>query len=99
MRYDRRLRRYLNGQAALERRTGEDAYGAAVYAPARVIPARTEAKARMVRTGTGAIVASGTTVYLCEKAEPLDRIDGKEVLFVSEWTDFSGRAVGYEAAL
>lgn len=99
MRYDKRLKRYLTGNVALSRRTGEDEYGAAVYGPEQVVPARIEARSRLVRTQTGALVTSQTTVYLCNEAAPLDKIDGREVLSASIWTDRQGNTVGYEAAL
>ena len=99
MKYGNRLERYLTGSVELSRRTGEDSYGTAVYGPARVVPARIEGKSRLVRGQTGELIASQTTVYLKDEAAPLDKIDGKEILTASRWTDRQGAAAGYEVTL
>lgn len=93
------LQKYLNQTASLEAKSGVDRYGNQSYTKAVLIPVRSEGKIRLVRNIHGEQVVSNTTVFSTTQILPLDKIDGNEVINVSEMVNREGEVIGWECYL
>ncbi len=76
-----------------------DKYGEPQYEAPIVIKCRREDLTQDVQTNTGAILKSGTRYFTDEKntIQANDKLDGKTVLKVLEYTNQFGSAEGYES--
>lgn len=90
------LRRYLNQTASFEAKSGIDRYGHQTYNSAVTIPVRREGKIKLVRNLNGEEVASTTTIFSTTQIQPLDKIDGNEVINVLEMVNREGAVIGWE---
>ena len=99
MKYSKRLARYCNQTAKLERQTQPDGYGNMQYASPIEIQVRREGKSRLVRDTNGETVTSDTTIFSLVEISPLDKVDGKEVIDAMMMVDHPGKIIGWEAYL
>ena len=90
------LQKYLNQTASLEIKSGVDRYGHQSYSNAVTIPVRREGKIKLVRNTNGEEVTSTTTIFSTTQIQPLDKIDGNEVINVSEMVNYEGTIIGWE---
>ena len=93
------LKKYLNQKATFEAKSGVDRYGNQTYASPVAIPIRREGKVKMVRNIHGEEVTSMTTLFTATQVIPLDKIDGYEVINVSEMVNREGMVIGWECYL
>lgn len=96
------LKQTCSYEAALRDDLGKvqlDAFGEVLYAPARVLRCRREKTVQDVQTNTGAVLRSSTRYFTDESVEinADDRLDGKTVLTVEEYTNQLGKTEGYES--
>ena len=88
-----KLKRDENGKILL------DKFGDPLYEVPKVIKCRRETTVEEVQTNTGAILKS-TTRYFTDDAQSIqanDKLDGKAVLKVQEYTNQFGVAEGFES--
>ena len=88
-----KLKRKPDGTVSL------DKYGEPQYEAPVIIPCRRETTIQDVQTSTGAILKSSTR-YLTDNKHSIqadDKLDGKAVLKVQEYTNQFGVAEGYES--
>lgn len=85
-------KRSENG-TVLHDKFGEPLYGAPIQ-----IKCRREISIQDVQTNTGAILKSNTRYFIDNKykVQADDKLDGKCILKVAEYTNQSGKAEGYE---
>jgi len=97
------LARYLNQTAAWIHYSSAaptfDSYGNPTNYTTSTIRCRTERYNRLARDKEGREVVSDTTVYTQSAVVVGDMIEARKVLNVSDWPDFDGSIVGYEAVL
>lgn len=93
------LKKYLNQKASLEAKSGVDRYGNQAYAEPVAIAVRREGNIKMVRNVNGEQITSMTTVFTATQINPLDKIDGHEVINVSEMVNREGEVIGWECYL
>lgn len=96
------LKQKCSWEPALRDGTGKvqlDAFGEVQYGPAKILKCRREKTIQDVQTNTGAILRSSTRYFTDESAEinADDRLDGKVVLTVNEYTNQLGKTEGYES--
>lgn len=101
-----RLSKFLKQQCvwepALRDDTGKvrlDSFGEVLYGPGTSLRCRREKTIQDVQTNTGAILRSSTRYFTDESVEinAEDRLDGKVVLTVEEYTNQLGNVEGYES--
>ena len=93
------LKKYLNQKATFEAKSGVDRYGNQSYANPVAISVRREGKIRMVRNIRGEEVTSTSTIFTATQVLPLDKLDGNEVINVSEMVNREGMVIGWECYL
>lgn len=72
-------------------------YGELVYSAAQTIACRREKYAHDVETPTGAVVKSSTEYYTVFEIGINDKLDGKVVLSVEEYTNELGLTEGFRS--
>lgn len=97
-----RMLKYLNQRCTLQSvkidSNGEpemDGYGDLAYDAIKLIPCRREKYVRDVETATGAVLKSSTEYYTISSIGINDKLDGKVVLSVEEYTNSIGGTEGY----
>ena len=93
------LKKYLNQKATFEAKSGVDRYGNQSYSAPVGISVRREGKVQLVRNIHGEQITSMTTIFTATQVLPLDRIDGNEVINVSEMVNREGIVIGWECYL
>lgn len=88
-----KLKRDTNGKVLL------DKYGEPLYESPVVIKCRRETNIQDVQTNTGAILKSSTRYFTDDKQsiQANDKLDGKAILKVQEYTNQFGVAEGFES--
>lgn len=72
-------------------------YGELSYSPSSTIPCRREKHMRDVETPTGAVLKSLFQYYTVQEIGINDKLDGKVVLSVEEYTNSRGETEGYRS--
>lgn len=101
-----RISKYLNQQCDLEKAQRDEnnltilnTFGDVLYEEPVQIRCRRETFVKDVQTETGAILRSNTRYFTDENIPILadDKLDGKTVMKVEEYTDVRGKCIGYES--
>ena len=100
-----RMTKFLKQQCSFESavrdihgKTVLNKYGEISYEPPVILKCRRELTTKDVLTSNGSVLKSASVYYLdnAHVIRPDDRIDGKVVLSVTEYTNESGLSEGFE---
>lgn len=94
-----RLEGYLFQTVLWERKIGQDIHARPLFALEVKICARKQQCVKLVRDAKGSEAVSRAVVYCVEDVKTGDRLDGAEVIAVSEYVDEDGSIVGTRAHL
>lgn len=98
------MTKYLRQQCSFEQLVRDekgdpllDKYGEKTYQDSVVLRCRRQKESTTVSTADGLLLVVGTSYHLDEKLEPHvgDRIDGDEIVAITNYVHGSGKCLGY----
>ena len=92
-----KITKVLNQKVTYEKCTGNNDYAEYTYEAPITIPARIERKTQMVERTDGSIRRATNVIYSDREIFPGDKINGSEILTVSDYIWRDGSVQGYEA--
>ena len=91
-----KITKFLNQKVTYEKCTGNNDYAEYTYDAPITISARIERKTQMAERADGSIRRATNVIYLDREIFPGDKINGSEILTVSDYIWRDGSVQGYE---
>lgn len=93
------LNDYLNQTAELQRQTGTNQRGQPIFSEIITVQCRLQQRHSLIKKSDSEVISTEHVCYLTDEVSTGDKINGLEVVSVSNMINLDGEIIGYRAVM